>query len=487
MSMRLNVTVQFLSGMYHGQEWPPSPARLFQAVVAGNMAGCRKDAWSREDSDALYWLERCPPPEIVCPSAVSAHMYRLSVPNNNMDVLWRKWAKGMPTDRTERDLSTLKDVRPWLIRRDADDLTAVQYIWQVGEDSRSIACAQRVANMARNVFALGHGTDMVAVNGELAVDEARSKQKEHRVVPTDNRNARYSLVLRVPVRGFFDNLVETHLRANERIGNGIVNTGIHPTQYAEIPYRWADETPIRGSCAFRLTGSDGRPVAVRWKECMVVSAWVRHATSEFMQKHKRDQPWIDSYVLGHAPKGEPGPRLSYVPLPSIGHPNADGSIRRILVVEPKGTSVESALIEWGLPGTELTDTEGKVRATIAQPEPDDGVLERYLRESDTWLTVTPMILHGQVTLRGRFNVRKVEKLILQALTESGYDSSNIEEFWYQRAPLWMGTGGAADIQVPAHLSQWPRLHVGVKFKRPLRGPVIAGIGRHIGIGVFAAP
>lgn len=33
----LCISVTFLTGRYHGEEWPPSPARLFQALVAAVM------------------------------------------------------------------------------------------------------------------------------------------------------------------------------------------------------------------------------------------------------------------------------------------------------------------------------------------------------------------------------------------------------------------------------------------------------------------
>ena len=39
----LRVTVEWLDGRYHGEEWPPSPWRLFQAMVAGLGPGRRLD------------------------------------------------------------------------------------------------------------------------------------------------------------------------------------------------------------------------------------------------------------------------------------------------------------------------------------------------------------------------------------------------------------------------------------------------------------
>lgn len=41
------------------------------------------------------------------------------------------------------------------------------------------------------------------------------------------------------------------------------------------------------------------------------------------------------------------------------------------------------------------------------------------------------------------------------------------------------------MRVPQHLSKWPRYHVSGRFTEPVSGPVLVGIGRHYGIGLFA--
>jgi CRISPR-associated protein Csb2 len=73
------------------------------------------------------------------------------------------------------------------------------------------------------------------------------------------------------------------------------------------------------------------------------------------------------------------------------------------------------------------------------------------------------------------------------LEKSGYSPQSIMELFFQPAPLWAGTEGALAMRVPEHLAKWPRYHVGVRFREPVPGPVLAGIGKHYGIGLFAAP
>ena len=61
----LLLTVRFLDARYHGQadggrrEWPPSPMRLFSALLAGAKAD-----WSDARERAFRWLERQPAPVI---------------------------------------------------------------------------------------------------------------------------------------------------------------------------------------------------------------------------------------------------------------------------------------------------------------------------------------------------------------------------------------------------------------------------------------
>jgi CRISPR-associated protein Csb2 len=92
MSSYLCITIRFLQPLYHGRtdggepEWPPSPLRMFQAIVAA-AAGCWRDDFPESAAPWLYHLERQPPPEIVAPVGRSADAkYRLYVPDNVADI-----------------------------------------------------------------------------------------------------------------------------------------------------------------------------------------------------------------------------------------------------------------------------------------------------------------------------------------------------------------------------------------------------------------
>ena len=59
--MILEIEVNFTAGHFHGEEWPPSPARLFQALVAGSHRGAHGLMNQAVRDEALRWLERQEP------------------------------------------------------------------------------------------------------------------------------------------------------------------------------------------------------------------------------------------------------------------------------------------------------------------------------------------------------------------------------------------------------------------------------------------
>ena len=63
----LRITVEWPDGVYHGTEWPPSPLRLFQAMIAGYRTAY---AAAPDLDDAMRQLETLPPPSITAPHAL---------------------------------------------------------------------------------------------------------------------------------------------------------------------------------------------------------------------------------------------------------------------------------------------------------------------------------------------------------------------------------------------------------------------------------
>ena len=102
-SLSLLLSVHFHDGRYHGvRDWPPAPARLFQALVAAAAEGHAIPAESRK---ALEWLERQGPPTIAAPTSHMGRGFANFVPNNDLD------AVGGDLGRVA-SIRTAKTVRP---------------------------------------------------------------------------------------------------------------------------------------------------------------------------------------------------------------------------------------------------------------------------------------------------------------------------------------------------------------------------------------
>jgi len=247
---------------------------------------------------------------------------------------------------------------------------------------------------------------------------------------------------------------------------------------------------MRRSIEFELKSLNKAPWAAPWRETQTVAAWLRHACGEALRQQEISEEWIDSYVLGHTAVEDYGHRLSFAPVASIGYAHSDAGIRRALIVEPPTATAADeealGLLEIKLSGWPLTDRGGKARAVLAPLGDKSKVMPFYKRQARIWESVTPVVLHGYNSARGRISLNKTDRLLRQAFEAAGFAESLTAEITFQCAPLWAGTEGASAIRVPLHLAKWPRVHVRVEFRDGVEGPVLAGIGRHYGIGVFAA-
>jgi CRISPR-associated protein Csb2 len=222
-----------------------------------------------------------------------------------------------------------------------------------------------------------------------------------------------------------------------------------------------------------------------------VAAWLRHRAAEELRNEYNEEV-VSGYVQGHIDSADKdkSQHISYVSLPTIYGHYADGAIRRAMIVEPAGMQGDvSEMIGRKLTGAVLTGADGAQRCCLAPPEAGDWTLRQYLPKSPcrVWRSVTPVVLHGYNTSsRGVISVAKTERLLLRALVMAGFREEQIDRLTFQSGPFWPGSKHSANMLVPAHLNGYPRLHVEVRFLDGILGPVLAGIGRHYGIGVFAA-
>jgi CRISPR-associated protein Csb2 len=159
MTRALLISIRFHDDRYHGAgDWPPSPARLFQALVAAEALPGLDDV----SCEALRWLEKLDAPTIAAPAKHKGQNVNLFVPNNDLD------AKGGDIRRNAEIRSATKRIRPHLF----DASVPLLYIWRFDGDESQAQC---ICNIANDLYQLGRGVDMAWAVGEL-IDEARSER-----------------------------------------------------------------------------------------------------------------------------------------------------------------------------------------------------------------------------------------------------------------------------------------------------------------------
>lgn len=481
----LCISVTLLDQSFHGTgdggipEWPPSPMRLFEALLAGARCGCREAEWSPERADAFRWLERQPAPMIVGPAAERGAAYTLFVPNNDGDV-----------EAERQDRLTSKTVRAqWL--RDVRDvagvdgsLPSIHYLWPIQDADWAEARvhAELLCREARRLVALGWGIDQAVAEGRILTDdEAQAlpgrRWRAWRVPRVGSESAR------VPASGSLTDLEDVHRAFVQRIRGREYQPTRQLRRFEVVQYLSSQTLPARPYAVFEL--SEG--VAFQPQRAATVAAMLRSLACRLALSDTHEFPGgTEVYVAGHVDtrRGTP-PRFSYLPLPTIGHAHADGMIRRVLIAEPFGGN--GAQAEWAqqrLRNALLRNEQGNDQGMLLDlwRPGSRAVVGRYVDEAEVWSTVTPVILPGLDD--GKQS--KAERLFLKAVEQAGIPIEGIAELALRKAPWWPGAQHPGDYFVPNYIRKLSRWHVRVRFCEAVPGPLAIGAGRHVGLGVFAA-
>lgn len=452
-------------------EWPLSPLRLFQALVANGVG--REVYPDRREAAvaALRALERSAPPEIIAPAATEVTPLRAFVPDNTGDRVAKAWSAGRKADLAE--FRTEKDVRP--LRLDGE---AVQYVFR---DARELQPhVGTIRRLARSLTHLGWGIDMVAGDAELS----GSAVEGERWIPGRPGGT----TLRLPIEGTFDDLERKHAQFLQRLESGTFRPVAPLHVFETKPYARATDPLGKRYVAFRLLepATDEGLWLDPMRRSRDVAAWTRHTVAEIC-KHWPFGP-SESIVHGHVAEADGsrslGPRFSYLPLPTL-NPRLGRveGIRRVLVCAPHELARE---LEWvgKYLGGELLRWHEHVMAVLEPLPGSDWVLRQYVARSDLWATVTPVVLPGHDDR----SPTKAESLLRKAFRHAGFEDEVIDEIVeleWRKSGFIPGTEHANRYVLPDKV-QGPTFHVRVRFKNPVAGPLSVGSGRHRGLGVFVA-
>ena len=500
--MPLAIRVQFLAG-YSGREWPPSPARLFKALVASARAG-----WAQTNRKAIDdslrvleqqgWSENTKLPEIVAPRAeLRAPRQRRFVPNNS-----KNWPP-------ERKLNPQKgiDLEPEpMVGWDVDAPHTVWYWWPNVEASH----VPVLREVSRRVFSVGKGEDLAVLDATDAEPPANAVRWQP---------ARSGASLEVPEAGCL--AVCDAVFARDLNDLPLPAAGVRAVTYASDVAASAQPLPTfvlglwrsgkRCSCDARLL-------------CQVVGP-IRHLLDEIrnevvglLARSPSERPAMETLVrqvllgLDDSDKPIAEPHLAILPLPSVLGPYPDGRVRRIALADFGGGDDPNrrAIVEMAqvlLHGRELRDN-GLGTGVVLDTEPDRQWLRAITKRSRTWATVTPLVqaakeLTGaewkrlvearrkaeqepakaaarELHLRKR-RLELIERSIRQAIAGQGARIVSVE--FTSGGPI-AGVHVAAQYRTKGYLSEMPKLHIHVTFDRPVAGPLAVGRGRYVGFGVL---
>ena len=518
----LVITIRFLSDRYHGRtengrepEWPPSPLRLYQAVLAGAAPRWHDSSLRDQKLRALGWFQRLEPPRIIAPKTQRGRSLLTYVRENLSDI-----------DPEKRDA---KISRPTLFCGEPK----LTYYWSI--DPKDAEPANLAAGCARHCHALGWGVDMVVADAAVVEREPECTAGE-KWLPTPDVNE--DVVLRVPrgqsesaENGTISELMSRFSSSLKRLAED-GRDSVNPLRvFRTFGYRRATDRPPHSVAAFSLLKLDagefhafdtaGRALTVAGMVRCAAKLAAEHSGGKWTEKK------INAFVLGHGHSNDGGrhlavgpQRFAYLPLPSIegrgrGKARVVGSVRRVMLsCFAEGCEDEIAWARRMLSGQELVDKGSQQPVALLSLIPaNEKVVRCYTQAATTWATVTPIVLPGyddpdhlwrrarsgklssdqQRRMLERLSVR-IDGLLRKAILQAGIsrELADHAELGWRKVGFWPGTDLADRYGVPDHLKRFPRFHVKVSWRDarglPLQvpGPVCFGGGRFYGLGLFAA-
>ena len=483
MKQALVIAVRLHDGRYHGEGdgfngtkgWPPSPARLFQALVASAAQGYLIDL---EDQRALRWLEGLPAPQIAAPPARRGAAIPHFVPNNDLD------AKGGDPGRVA-ELRVGKSWRPYFF----DANHPIVYAWHL--ESPLPDDAKRICAIANSLYQLGRGIDMAAATGTImSAEQAHALLAAH---PGTTRTPTPAVGGNVPVatQGTLASLMERRQRARERLTQSDAGKLLF-TQPPRAVFRHIGyDTPAR-RLHFEVR-NQGAFAPYPLSSAATFTVGLRDAVAE---KLRRGLPAraaeIDRLVVGRgAGPRDIAQRIRITPVPSIGMEHTDPSIRRVMVEVPPECPLSSRDIGWAFADAQpFLNHAGRLLSTT-----DATMAERYLRAARTFRSITALALTGArrdkpkrgSAGKGARQRNREEAMarsaLVHALRHAGISEAP-ERIHVQREPLHRRGVSAEHFAAETRFSTHAMWHAEIRFREPITGPLVVGDGRFCGLGLF---
>ncbi len=472
----LMLEIEFLTGVCFTAEspsserpdWPPQPDRIFSALVAAwGSRGERK-----EEREALEWLERQPTPLVEASAADHRRVGTVFVPPNDAV----RGGEAMP-DRRRRQPRTFPAAIP--------ERPAMRVLW---EATPPMATLEHLDAIARDAAYVGHSASMVRcrfVTESVSSDGLKRYKAERGVYA-----------------GRVAELTRDHA-AGRRPGPGIASgEELALTETAEsrsiFGSEWIIWEDIGGNCP------DFRGISVAAKQ-------LRNALMA-----RIGNP-IPEYLSGHSTDGSPltRPHAAVIGLADVGfNEHSGGRLMGLALILPRALEEDrkKTAREWlegtggvedpqrwlalreAIDGMERLNFGGRGEWEISRVEESRKHslrAQRYTACARQWATATPIVLDRFPKEKNpEARAKEIDDIIRASCANIGLP----EPAWVRpakhsaiqgapaaypsgKAPAWTGWTLAGPLQNRV------LTHAVIEFAQPVRGPVILGAGRFVGLGL----
>ncbi|MGI8758224.1 MAG: type I-G CRISPR-associated protein Csb2 [Acidimicrobiales bacterium] len=447
------------SGSGDPGEWPPSPARLLSALVAADGTGERCKVTTGEE---LVAIEAASPPRILCDGDEKVLRSPLEPRYVVVDAKAENTMQDYPA-RTGAEVRLGSRLSPFS--------PLISYVWDDLTLADSLVAAVR--RRAARVGYLGCADSPARLRVRTDASRPGSSMSHSWEAAKDG-----DVDLPVPYDGFVADLDDLYERFTG--GEWVRRAWLPPVR---APYR----SPSR-----RKAAQSERPEAVvLWfrlatplagRHALFVTETLRKATMQAFDEHVNagsgDLPPV---LSGHGFETPSWEQALYLALPHVGRAHADGRLHGAAIVLPPSATDLAAGVRLALSHVRALRLPGGRVISIApyagERSPLAAVPRRWSMPSTHFVSALPVV-HERFR-KGGPNLQDVTMWCRHAgLTDP-------VAFRSSRLPL---TDGAITLRPhEVYRPQRPRMpysHVQVRFAEPVRGPVVLGRFRTLGLGLL---
>lgn len=442
-------------------EWPPAPARVFQALVAGGGTGPESE--NVGGLLGLDLLEGCPTIRANATADVAVS------PLQGRYVVVDSTHTGTVMNYPARQAQLVREGARMVPRE-----PAVAYVWADVEATEAELHALRLR--AARVPYLGTADSPVWLTVSTCLPDEVAGLPQWRPSPDGD------VAVSVAYPGFLDVLDAAFARfSGSPVAAGLPQRGAWLNRefatYRSPGFRVAEPVPEATTIWLRFAS----PVSGR--RVLDLTETLRKAVLEHADEVAGGRDGVPEVLHGHHPSTATGyEHVRFLALPYVGSDHADGRIYGACVWLPPGTDAADIAV--------VRSAVGRVRRLVSNGGIDvavsgfDGTRApwssnpgRWVGPARTWRTAFPVV-HERWVKKG-LSVDEVSRWC-------GFAGlPPVVAFRSEKVALLPGGVALAPDEAGRGQHARPYSHFEITFAEPVRGPVVLGRGRHFGLGLFA--